>query len=81
MGAVHGLSTAGNAIREPEMTADRRPVSAVSTGVGVAGLAGLAIWMIVARYFHMYGPFSAVVAVLACGVPMAGWSVVVDRVH
>ena len=81
MGAVRGSSTAGNAIREPEMAADRRPVSAVSTGVGVAGLAGLAIWMIVARYFHMYGPFSAIVAVLACGIPMAGWSVVVDRVH
>ena len=58
-----------------------RPKSAVSTGVGLAGLAGLCVWFAVARHFGMSGPLSALVNVAACGVPMVLWSVFVDRVH
>lgn len=65
----------------PEVRPDPRPRSAVSTGVGLTGLVGLAIWMVVARRFEMYGPFSAITAVVACGIPMVAWSLVVDRVH
>lgn len=60
---------------------DPRPVSAVSTGVGLAGLAGLLIWVAIARYFHFDGSHAALVNVAACGVPMVVWSVVVDKVH
>jgi protein-S-isoprenylcysteine O-methyltransferase Ste14 len=66
---------------DPALVADPRPKSAVSTGVGVAGLVGLAIWTIVARSFGMEGPYAALVALLACGVPMLLWSLLVDKVH
>ncbi len=62
-------------------TADPRPPSAVSTGVGVAGLAGLLSWVAVARWFHMDGPYSALVNVACCGLPMVLWSIFVDKVH
>jgi hypothetical protein len=58
-----------------------RPKSAVSTGVGLAGLAGLLAWFAIARTFGMSGPYSALVNVAACGVPMVLWSIFVDKVH
>ncbi len=58
-----------------------RPRSAVSTGVGLAGLAGLLIWFAIARHFGMSGPYSALTNVAACGVPMVLWSIFVDKVH
>ena len=58
-----------------------RPASAVSTGVGMAGLAGLVIWLIIALIFGMDGPYSALMNVAFCGVPMVLWSLLVDRVH
>ena len=58
-----------------------RPASAVGHGVGVAGLAGLAGWLAVARAYGLDGPSSALVAVVACGAPMVLWSVLIDRVH
>jgi protein-S-isoprenylcysteine O-methyltransferase Ste14 len=61
--------------------ADPRPRSAVSSGVGLAGLAGLLIWTAVARSFNMIGPLAAVAALFACGVPMILWSLLVDKVH
>lgn len=61
--------------------ADPRPASAVSRGVGLAGLAGLAGWIAVARHFGMDGPYAALVGVAACGVPMVLWSLLVDKVH
>ena len=61
--------------------ADPRPPSAVSTGTGLAGLAGLLAWVGVARWFGMDGPYSALVNLAACGVPMVLWSVLVDKVH
>jgi protein-S-isoprenylcysteine O-methyltransferase Ste14 len=61
--------------------ADPRPTSAVSAGVGMAGLAGLLAWVAVARWFGMDGPYAALVNVAACGLPMILWSVFVDKVH
>lgn len=58
-----------------------RPKSAVSTGVGLVGLAGLLVWFAVARVFNLSGPLAALVNVAACGVPMVIWSVLIDRVH
>lgn len=60
---------------------DPCPTSAVSHGVGIAGLAGLAIWTLVARHYGMDGPSAGFTAVMACGLPMILWSVLVDRVH
>ena len=62
-------------------TIPARPRSAVSTGVGLAGLAGLFIWFAIARHFGMAGPLSALANVAACGLPMVLWSVLVDKVH
>lgn len=75
--------------------ADPRPRSAVSSGVGLAGLAGLALWVLVARNFGALmgglgfpgwperadGPNAALLGILACGVPMVLWSLFVDKVH
>ena len=61
--------------------ADARPVSAVSHGVGLAGLAGLMAWTATAVHFGMDGPYSALVNLAACAVPMILWSVLVDKVH
>lgn len=60
---------------------DPRPQSAVSSGVGMAGLAGLLGWCTVAKWFGMAGPLAALTNVVACGVPMVLWSVFVDKVH
>jgi protein-S-isoprenylcysteine O-methyltransferase Ste14 len=61
--------------------ADPRPHSAVSAMVGVAGLAGLLAWAVVARAFAYSGPNAALCAFLACGIPMLAWSLLVDKVH
>ncbi len=65
----------------PGLRHDPRPKSAVSTGVGLAGLAGLLVWAAISRAWGMEGPMAALVALLACGIPMVLWSVLVDRVH
>ncbi|MBW4332033.1 DUF1295 domain-containing protein [Stakelama sp. CBK3Z-3] len=64
-----------------EAAADPRPRSAVGGGVGLAGLAGLILWVVIARHYGMDGPFSALMNLVFCGVPMIAWSLVVDRVH
>jgi len=61
--------------------ADPRPRSAVSHGAGIAGMAGLLARTAVSLVYGMDGPYSAMVNVLACGVPMVAWSLVVDKVH
>ncbi|PZQ23795.1 MAG: protein-S-isoprenylcysteine methyltransferase [Sphingopyxis macrogoltabida] len=73
-----------------------RPRSAVSAGVGLVGLVGLFTYLFAARYAPeiaawlgidwgdrgpMSGPKSAIVSVLACGIPMILWSLFVDKVH
>lgn len=60
---------------------DPRPPSAVTGGVGAAGLAGIAAWILVAKRYGLDGPYSALVALAACAVPMVAWSLLVDRVH
>ena len=60
---------------------DPRPRSAVSHGTGLAGLAGLAAWLAVARAYGMDGPYSALLALVATAAPMIAWSLLVDRVH
>jgi protein-S-isoprenylcysteine O-methyltransferase Ste14 len=64
-----------------ELRHDPRPASAVSGAVGFAGLAGLFAWVVAARSFGYSGPEASLVALLACGVPMVLWSVLVDKVH
>ena len=81
---------------DPSAPADARPRSAVSAGVGLVGLAGLVSYLLIARFApeiaaflgvdwgmrgRMSGPNSAIMSVLACGVPMVLWSVFVDKVH
>lgn len=61
--------------------ADQRPRSAVSHGVGLAGLAGLGAWLAFASAIRMDGPYAALVGLVACALPMIGWSLLVDRVH
>jgi protein-S-isoprenylcysteine O-methyltransferase Ste14 len=60
---------------------DPRPKSAVSTMVGLVGLAGLLAWTVVSRNFGMSGPLAALTALVACAVPMILWSLLVDKVH
>ena len=60
---------------------DPRPRSAVSHGVGVAGLIGLASWIMIARQYGMDGSYSALAACFACAVPMVIWSLLMDKVH
>jgi len=60
---------------------DPRPKSAVSTGVGVVGLAGLIAWVVIARLLGASDPYAAIAGVAACGIPMLTWSLMVDRVH
>ncbi len=64
-----------------ETKIDPRPPSAVSHGVGIAGLIGLGLWVAAARSYGMEGPLAALTALLACGVPMLLWSLLVDKVH
>ena len=60
---------------------DKRPRSAVSSGVGLVGLAGLAAWAAVSWAYGMQGPLAAIVALVACALPMLAWSLIVDKVH
>lgn len=57
------------------------PRSAVGHGVGLSGLGGLALWIMVARHYGMDGPSAGLTAVIACGLPMLLWSLLVDKVH
>ncbi len=60
---------------------DPRPKSAVSAMTGVVGLAGLFAWTAVARVYGMVGPLASLCGLLACGVPMMLWAILVDKVH
>lgn len=63
--------------------ADPRPVSAVSGGCGLAGLVGLIAWIGFARAHDpvLDGPYAALTNLLACGLPMVAWALLVDKVH
>jgi hypothetical protein len=64
-----------------QVKADPRPRSAVSSGVGFAGLAGMIAWIVAARTYGLDGPYSALVNVAAASLPMILWSLLVDKVH
>lgn len=71
------------------------PKSDVSPGVGLAGLLGLAVWILFCRTFPaiagllglgsdygvLSGPYAAVTAMVFTAGPMALWSLMVDKVH
>ncbi|MBN8808137.1 MAG: DUF1295 domain-containing protein [Sphingomonas sp.] len=61
--------------------ADPCPASAVTGGTGLAGLVGMLIWVGVAKWFGMDGPYAALVNVAATALPMVLWSVIVAKVH
>lgn len=61
--------------------ADPRPPSAVSHGAGVSGLVGVVGWIALCRWVGMDGPYAALVNLLAAGLPMVVWSLLVDKVH
>ena len=61
--------------------ADARPCSAVGTMVGLVGLAGLLTWTAIGRIYGFVGADASLVALLACGLPMIAWSLLVDKVH
>ena len=90
------IPAGANALQEQAPASRRRPRSAVSAGVGIVGLIGLLGYLLIARHAPdiaaflgvdwgnrgpMSGPNSAIVSVLACGVPMVLWSLFVDTVH
>lgn len=58
---------------------DPRPPSAVSSGVGIAGMVGLLAAIAVGRMTGANGPVSSMLAVVACGLPMVLWTVFVDK--
>ncbi len=88
---IHPALTIGRyAARMTDMALDPSPAraatkpaprSAVSTGVGIAGLAGLIGWFVVARHYGMNGEHSALASVFFCGLAMVLWSLFVDKVH
>ncbi|MFN3943497.1 MAG: methyltransferase family protein [Allosphingosinicella sp.] len=65
----------------PDLRHDPRPRSAVSAGVGFAGLSGLVAWLVFCRSVGLADPLAAMGGLLACGLPMVAWSLLVDKVH
>ena len=77
------------------LEARARPQSDVSHGVGLSGLAGLFAWLLICRSWPaispliglgeapgpMSGPYAALATMLWTGLPMAAWSILVDKVH
>ncbi len=73
----------------------RRPVSDVSSGVGLVGLAGLLAWIVICRNWAgvadaldipgprapLSGPYASLATLLFTSVPMVLWSLLVDKVH
>ncbi|MEE4199505.1 methyltransferase family protein [Erythrobacter sp.] len=71
------------------------PPSDVSSGVGLAGLLGLLVWILFCRTFPalapvfglppeygvLSGPYAALTAMVFTAGPMAIWSLLVDKVH
>ncbi|WP_232491604.1 methyltransferase family protein [Novosphingobium kaempferiae] len=73
----------------------RRPVSDVSAGVGLSGLAALVAWLLVCRNWAfiaealalpgprapLSGPYASVATLFFTGAAMTAWSLLVDKVH
>ncbi len=60
---------------------DAKPRSAVSDGVGLSGLAGLAFFYLAVRTWSLAGPWVPLLGLAACALPMLVWSMLVDRVY
>ena len=72
-----------------------RPQSDVSGWVGLVGVLGLVAWVLICRNWPMLadmfnlpgpravmdGPYAALLGVASAGLPMALWSVLVEKVH
>ena len=72
-----------------------RPQSDVASVVGLVGLLGLLAWVLFARTYPavataldlpgphevMSGPHAALVGLVAAAIPMAAWSILVEKVH
>ena len=80
-GALHRAIMYHDLALASQSTADPRPVSAVSAGAGLAGLAGLLGWLGIAAGTGWTDPIRRWSIVAACAVAMAGWSLLVDKVH
>jgi protein-S-isoprenylcysteine O-methyltransferase Ste14 len=90
MSASSSLQTNARPASGPQL-----PASDVSSGVGLAGLLGLFVWILFCRTFPalapmvglegehgvLLGPYAALAAMLFTAGPMAVWSIFVDRVH
>lgn len=75
--------------------AGARPVSDVSSGVGLAGLIGLFAWIAICRNWAgiaetltipgprapLSGPYAALATLLFTATPMILWSIFIDKVH
>jgi protein-S-isoprenylcysteine O-methyltransferase Ste14 len=57
------------------------PRSAVSSAVGLVGLAGLGLFYLAVRLWHFDAPWVPLAGLAACAVPMVLWSLLVERVH
>jgi protein-S-isoprenylcysteine O-methyltransferase Ste14 len=66
---------------ERRIESDPRPQSAVSTGVGLVGVVGLLVWATICWAVGAEGWLAALLGLVACGLPMVAWSLLVDRVH
>jgi protein-S-isoprenylcysteine O-methyltransferase Ste14 len=66
---------------DPSFSHDPRPRSAVSGMTGLVGFIGFIAWFVASRAYGMVGPLAGLTAVVACGVPMVLWAVLVDKVH
>ena len=58
-----------------------RPVSAVSSGVGWAGLFGFLGSVLTARFLGTDGNWAALVLLVGTALPMLGWSLFIDKVQ
>jgi protein-S-isoprenylcysteine O-methyltransferase Ste14 len=81
--------------KAPVFGAPPRPASDVSAAVGLAGLAGLMVWVAICRAWpeigaalnlpgpreRLAGSSAAVLALVFSGTPMVLWSLLVDKVH
>jgi hypothetical protein len=79
----------------PHPVRPRLPASDVSSWVGLVGIATLFAWIAFARLWPelsaaldlpgdrrvLSGPNSALLAMILTGVAMAGWSLLIDKVH
>ncbi|NIJ34888.1 methyltransferase family protein [Sphingomonas oligoaromativorans] len=68
-------------MQHEQQQSDARPRSAVSTGVGLVGLAGLAAFYGAVRLWALDSPWVPLAGLAACALPMLLWSLLVDRVH